>query len=155
MSYLPASSSDGTTFIVQQYIQWSPQNVNAPIPNPPSETGTGVQSNAGDYYYAYSFQWVILQVYKAFQACFANLQQKVFDSGYTDLEDVLPPIITWNPDTSCAVISAESNYFNGHSTYVPTPLENPNAVKIFSILLCLASLVVFLLQSMARRLYRE
>jgi hypothetical protein len=131
MSYLPASSSDGTTFIVQQYIQWSPQNVNAPIPNPPSETGTGVQSNAGDYYYAYSFQWVILQVYKAFQACFASLQQKVLASGYTDLENVLPPIITWNPDTSCAVISAESSFFNGHSTYVPTPVENPNAVKIY------------------------
>lgn len=123
-SYLPVG--ENTPIVVQQPIYWKPQSQNAPIPPAPSQTGNGLQSNVANYYYAYSFQHVILQVLSALQTGFATLQAQ------TDtLNEALPPIITWNVDESVAVISASSEYFNNHSSYEPTLVENPNAIKLY------------------------
>ena len=65
MSYLPEGATDPIT--VQEYINWSPQNKAESVPPPPSQTGTGFQSTAGQYYYAFNYHWVIQQVYTAMQ----------------------------------------------------------------------------------------
>jgi hypothetical protein len=128
--YLPPKTDDDDDdiqpIIVHQPIYWNPQSKNAPIPPAPSQTGNGLQSTVANYYYAYSFQWVVLQVFTALQTGFATLQSQ------TDtLNNVSPPIITWNTDQSVAVISAPSQYFNNHSSYEPNLVENPNAIELY------------------------
>jgi len=129
MSYLPIGATQ--PFVVQQYVEWSPQNADASVPPAPSQTGTGLQSSSGAYYFALNYQWWILLIYEAFQTCFATLQANVLAGGYTDIQNVLPPLITWNTDNSTAVISAESQYFNNNSTFSPTPTPNPQAIQIY------------------------
>jgi len=129
MSYLPVGAP--TAYVFQQYVRWSPQNIEIPVPPPPSQTGTGLQSTSGPYYFAYNYQWWILKVFEAFQTCFSELQALVLAGGYSDLVGVLPPLITWNTDNSTAVISAQSSFFNNYSSYSPVPVLNPQAVNLF------------------------
>jgi hypothetical protein len=129
MSYLPEGTS--TPIVVQQYIAWIPQNKNEPIPPPPSATGTGLQSDAGKYYYCMSYQYWVGLVYTALQTCFTNLQTAVYNAGYTTaLYNDLPPVITWNNDTKCAVLYCPSANFNNYSSYSPLT-ENPQAVQLY------------------------
>jgi hypothetical protein len=129
LSYLPVGFT--TPFVQQTFIRWTPQNANAKLPPPPNETASGFQSNNGFYYYAFSFQWVIKLIFQAYQTCFADLLAQVQTAGYSDLNDVLPPIISWDTPTSTASIVAESSYFNNMSVTNNTLVENPQAIQLY------------------------
>jgi hypothetical protein len=122
MSYLPNGSS--TVITSQEYIQWIPQNANVPTPPAPSQTGTGLQSDVGTYYYCMSFQYWVSLVYQALQTCFLNLQTAVSDAGYpTDLYGDMAPIISWNNDTKSAVLYCPSDNFNNFPSVSPTTIR--------------------------------
>ena len=131
LSYTPTNTT--TPIISQAYLSWSPQNKNTPVPPPPSQTTSGLQSTSGNYYECYNYQWVAYQVYNALQTAFSRLQELVTDAGYDDLNDVQPPIFTWNNDNSTAVLNAESDYYNNAGSsasenpieiYFNTPLQS-------------------------------
>ena len=129
LSYLPVGAT--SPFVQQTFINWRPQNANAISPPAPSSTGSGYRSDAGAYYYAFSFQWVILMVFEAYQSCFLDLLSQVQTAGYSDLNEVLPPIITWNAATNSASIVAESEYYNNNVVDSSILVENPHAIQVY------------------------
>ena len=54
-------------------VQWIPEIKNIPIPIPPSQNKSGLQSYS-EYYYAYSYSWLPFLVQKTLQKCFKDLQ---------------------------------------------------------------------------------
>lgn len=90
----------------QIFLNWIPQDVTAPVPNPPSANQDGRQDTSTGYYNAYNFQWLIILIDNAFKQCLINL------NGYIPLPTPRPPLITWDTANKVAVISAESQYWD-------------------------------------------
>jgi len=62
------------TYYYQQYLQFSPQNENAPVPTPPSQNGPNYfQNNSQGYYNVYNYSYVVYLVNKAITASLAGL----------------------------------------------------------------------------------
>nr|WPF46855.1 MAG: putative minor capsid protein [Lake Baikal virophage 14] len=102
----PVGSS--VTYFAQSPVVWVTQDSTAPIPLPPSQTGTGFQSTFGDYYYCYSYAHFQSLVTTALVSCWTQLKAilaAVTPTPYLDLVNILPPVMSWDTTTNSAVIS--------------------------------------------------
>lgn len=103
----------------QTFINWNPQEVNAPLPPAPNQTANGRQFNQEGYYNCYSYTFFIEQIYTAFQICFNGLDLAVVAAGLA-LPTVYPPVINWDPTTNSASLYADyAGYENNPSA--PNP----------------------------------
>jgi hypothetical protein len=104
---------------VQTFINWNPQEVNAPLPPAPNQTANGRQFNQEGYYNCYSYTFFIEQIYTAFQTCFFNLDLLVIAAGGV-LPTIYAPVINWDPTTNSATLYADyAGYENNPSA--PNP----------------------------------
>jgi hypothetical protein len=110
------------TFEVQQFIDWNPQEVTAPLPPPPNQTFSKRQYNADGYYNCYSYTWFIERIYAAFQAAFTALDLIVVAAG-----DVLPsiyaPLISWDPTTNSATMFADAQGYDVNPAVLADPIQ--------------------------------
>lgn len=109
----------------QEYIIWSPQQVNYPLPLPPNQTNTGFQDNS-EYYYCYQFQYWLDLINTAFQNALTNLITAT-GGGASPIVNALPPILTWDTNTSKAILQAQTQYYEQGNTakikvYMNAPL---------------------------------
>ena len=89
MSYVVA----GNTLVAQTYLTYSPQNVYLPTPAPPLVQ----QDLSSEYYYIYSYQYLLKLINTTLQTCFNSLNALVIGAG-----GVLPttnaPFFDMNPN---------------------------------------------------------
>ena len=104
----------------QQYVIWSPQNKNEPIPIAPNLTSTGFQENT-KYYYCYVFQYFLelinIQFGVALQSLIANT-----GGAISPILGAKQPVLTWDTTSSKAILQAETTYYNQ---------TNPAKIKIY------------------------
>lgn len=101
----------GTTYSYQAFMEWEPQNVNVAVPNPPFSNNPQVQDNSQAYYNCYNVQWVVSLVQKTFDSAFAGLDALVVGAGGT-LPTIYAPVITYNTNTACCTIYADTNAYD-------------------------------------------
>jgi len=121
----------GTTFSQLEYIIYAPQDLSATVPQPPSQTTTGLQDNSTGYYYIYTFQYWIYLINQTFQNCFDNLAIQVAAAGL-----VLPtnnaPIMTFDTTTLIAILNCDVLGYNYNSTDFIKIYMNPALFQLFS-----------------------
>ena len=93
---------------VQKYVDWNPQEVNAPLPPAPNQTTNGRQFNQDGYYNCYSYTFFIEQIYTAFINCFLDLIIAVNAAALGPLPSPYPPVINFDPTTNSASLYADS-----------------------------------------------
>jgi hypothetical protein len=123
----------GNTYTKQTFIDWIPQNSLTVVPQPPSQTANGLQSDSGDYYFCFSFTWWCNLILVAMAQCFNDLETLVLAGGDVPatLIGVVPPFIQFNPDNQTCSLAMPSPFFNTYDQTVSPPVVNPNAVKLF------------------------
>jgi hypothetical protein len=137
LSIKPVGSS--ITYTAQAPVIWVTQDNSAPIPPPPyNNTNSGLQSNVGTYYYCYSFQHFQELITTTLVNVFQELQVLVAAAGYTDLVGVLPPVMSWDTVTECAVLSFPQFNNLGNPCFDTRYIDNSgnlivntNGVKIY------------------------
>jgi|694.fasta_scaffold12702_20 hypothetical protein len=112
------------TFTQQTFIIFVPQNKQAIVPSPPSQTVSKLQNNATGYYDIYNYQYWILLVNDTFQQCFNDLNTQVTGAGLA-LPSPNAPVMNWDTQGNIAILNADqagyddtvanhiSIYFNG------------------------------------------
>lgn len=119
------------TFLEQTFITFIPQNLQAIVPAPPSQTTTGLQNNETGYYDIFNYQYWILLVNNTFQQCFTALNAQVVAAGL-----VLPtpnsPVMSWDTQTNIAILNADqAGYDDTTANYIDIYF-NPALFNIFS-----------------------
>lgn len=101
----------GTTYSYQAFMQWLPQNVSVSTPNPPYSNIPQTQDNSKAYYNCYNVQWVVTLVQNTFNSAFDGLNTLVSNAGGT-LPTIYAPVITYNTNTACCTIYADTNAYD-------------------------------------------
>jgi len=115
-------------FNQQTYVNWSPQDLVSPIPQPPSLTQDKFQDDSGGYYYAYNYAYFIQLINNAFSVCFASLSVQVSMAGLV-LPTTNAPVMVWNGDKNVAILNADILGYNSTSAnkiliYFNLPMYN-------------------------------
>jgi hypothetical protein len=95
------------TFTQQQYLVYIPQNQQAGVPSPPSQTSTGLQNDTTGYYDIYNYQYFILLINNTFQTCYNNLNAQVLAAGLV-LPSSYAPVLAWDIQKNISILSADS-----------------------------------------------
>jgi hypothetical protein len=106
-------------YTAQSYIEWTPQDVSAPVPA--SLGSNGIQVNDNGYYNCYSYSFWIYLVWVAFQRAFGYNGQTPYGSGDASLSAQLStagvanpatysPFITWDSTSNTANIIGQYAY---------------------------------------------
>lgn len=116
------------TFTQQTFITYSPQNKQALVPAPPSQTLSGLQNTETGYYDIYNYQYWILLVNQTFTTCFNALNAQVVAAGLT-LPSSRAPVMNWDTQSNIALLSADQAGYNDTSAnyikiYFNSPLFN-------------------------------
>jgi hypothetical protein len=101
----------------QVFVNWLPQNRNAPNPVPPNQTSTGFQEFTS-YYYCFQFQYFLALINSAFQTALASLVANT-GGGASPIVNAVSPILTWDVTSNKAILQAETQFY-----------ENTNLAKI-------------------------
>jgi hypothetical protein len=109
---------------VQTFINWNPQEVNAPLPPAPNQTTNGRQFNQDSYYNCYSYTFFIEQILTAFKTCFDALNVLVVASGGA-LPTIYAPVINWDATTNSASLYADC------AAYEVNPLAPVPQIGVF------------------------
>jgi len=125
-SFTLTYTSGGTTYAYEQFMQWQPQNLSVPTPNPPYLNNPQVQDNSLAYYNAYNVQWVIQLFQNTFNDALIGLNGILTTAGIPSPTSN-PPIITYNTDTACCTIYVEAAYYDASPPN--TTLTDP--IKIY------------------------
>lgn len=120
------------TFTQQTYIRFAPQNLSAPIPPNPTQTGTGLQYNIGQYYFVYNYQYFIYLINTAFTTCYNALNAQVVGAGLV-LPSTHAPVMSFNTDNNCAIINCDlAGYSTSSSNYIKIFFNTPLTVLFSS-----------------------
>jgi hypothetical protein len=119
------------TFVQQTFLVFVPQNNQAVVPAPPSQTLTGLQNNETGYYDIFNYQYWILLVNNTFQACYTALNAQVVGAGL-----VLPspnvPVLSWDTQTNIAILNADqAGYDDTAANYIEI-FFNSSLFNLFS-----------------------
>ena len=102
--------TDPLTLVVyssgQQFVQWIPQDLSAPVPLPPSLNVNLVQNNTTGYYNCYSYSYWIYLIDLALEAAFAALALAVAGGGGTMLTSYAP-FLNWDTTANQAALYAD------------------------------------------------
>jgi hypothetical protein len=101
----------GVTYTQTTAIHWTPQDAEAPLPPPPSQTQNKLQINDTGYYNCYSYTWWVLQITRAFDECFKALKTTVTGAGKV-LPSEYPPLVYWDSTSNGLVLYADVNGYN-------------------------------------------
>jgi len=119
------------TFTEQTYLNYIPQNKQAIIPAPPSQTLSGLQNNDTGYYDIYNYQYWILLVNNTFQTCFTDLNAQVVGAGLV-LPSGFAPTMSWDTQTNLAILNADQAGYNDTTANYISVYFNPALWNYFS-----------------------
>ena len=119
------------TFNQQEYLIYSPQDLAAVVPAPPSLTNTKLQNNDTGYYDVYNYQYFIYLVNQTFNTAFSNLNAQVVGAGLV-LPTTYAPIMDWNTGDNTAVITADQAGYDDTSANYIKIYFNPSMYQLFS-----------------------
>lgn len=119
------------SFLQQTFITFVPQNNQAIVPAPPSQTLSGLQNNETGYYDIFNYQYWILLVNNTFQQCFTALNAQVVAAGL-----VLPtpnsPVMSWDIQNNIAILNADQAGYDDTTANKIDIYFNPPLFNIFS-----------------------
>lgn len=123
----------GLIYTQQTFVIWEPQNTLTPVPSAPAFNANGLQSDSGDYYFCFSFQWWTGLVLETMGNCFNALALQITAGGEvpSTLIGVAPPLIQFNPDNQTCNLSLQSPFFDTYDTSVFPPVPNPLSALLF------------------------
>ena len=126
-----------TTFTYQSFLEYSPQDLGAIVPSAPSSSSNGLQNNTTDYYNIYNFQYWILLVNQCFSNAYFGLNLQVVSYNLTHnppiaLPSIYSPVMTWDTQTSCAILSCDNAGYNDTSSNYIGIYFNPAMYNLFS-----------------------
>jgi hypothetical protein len=110
----------GITTTNPEPVMWIPQTSNAPLPNPPSLTGTGFQEFS-DYYFCHDFQYMIDLINTAFD----NAMTALIAAVAPVLNTVEPPFLAWNKDKTATLYARESHFDSDAAAKVKIYFNRP------------------------------
>lgn len=120
----------GITPSPQQFLQFVPQNKNATIPIPPSQTNNKFQENT-PYYYIYQFQYFLSLINVAFKTALTNLVA-LTGGALSPIVLAEQPVITWDVTSSSAVLQAQFQYYDEQQTAKVRIYFNPPLFALFN-----------------------
>lgn len=120
------------TYVAQEFLQWVPQDLSAPIPIPPNQTATGTQVNDTGYYNCYSYTFFLAIVGKAFEDAFNNLSAQVVAVGGV-LPSIEPPYIDWDTTASSGTLFADVLGYDTNPNAGYTPILCYMNAPLFSL----------------------
>ncbi len=119
------------TSSAQTYINWTPQNVNTPVPLAPSQTATGLQPTNTDYYYCYQFQYFLALINQAWQTAMADLITAT-GGGASPITTAKQPSIVWDNSSQKAIINAEEAFYKNSLPAKIRIYMNPPLFALFN-----------------------
>lgn len=119
------------TFTEQTFLTYIPQNKQAIVPAPPSQTLSGLQNNDTGYYDIYNYQYWILLVNNTFQTCFTALNAQVVGAGLV-LPSAFAPTMSWDTQTNLAILNADQAGYNDTTANYIGVYFNPALWNYFS-----------------------
>lgn len=119
------------SFLQQTFITFVPQNNQAIVPAPPSQTTTGLQNNETGYYDIFNYQYWILLINNTFQQCFTALNAQVVGAGLV-LPTANSPVMSWDTQTNIAILNADEAGYNDTAANKIDIYFNPALFNIFS-----------------------
>ena len=119
------------SFTQQTFIIYDPQDKQAVIPAPPSQTLSGLQNNSTGYYDIYNYQYWILLINQTFQTCYNGLNAQVVGAGLV-LPSAYAPVMNWDTQQSIAILNADqAGYDDTTANYIKIYF-NPSLFNLFS-----------------------
>jgi hypothetical protein len=119
------------TFVQQTFLIYAPQNQQAVIPAPPSQTVNKLQNNATGYYDIFNYQYWILLVNQTLQQCYNDLNTQVVSAGLA-LPSAYAPIMNWDTQQSVAILNADIAGYNDQTSNFIKIYFNPSMFNLFS-----------------------
>lgn len=115
-------------FVQQSFVIFTPQNKQAIVPAPPSQTTSGLQNSETGYYDIYNYQYWILLINQTFVTCFNALNAQVVAAGLA-LPSTYAPTLSWDTQQNIAILSADQAGYNDLTSnyikiYFNAPLFN-------------------------------
>jgi len=83
------------------YVNFSPQNLLASVPNAPLYNSNQLQDNSQGYYDIYTYQYWIYLINLCFEQAFQNLD------SISTLPSSYAPVMTWDTQNNIAIINAD------------------------------------------------
>lgn len=119
------------TFVQQNFLIYAPQNQQAVIPAPPSQTNNKLQNNATGYYDIFNYQYWILLVNQTLQQCYNDLNTQVVSAGLA-LPSTYAPVMNWDTQHSIAILNADDAGYNDQTANFIKIYFNPSMFNLFS-----------------------
>jgi hypothetical protein len=119
------------TFVQQTFLIFDPQNKQAIVPAPPSQTLNGLQNNETGYYDIYNYQYWILLVNNTFQQCYNALNAQVVAAGLA-LPSAFAPVMSWDTQGNIAILNADQAGYNDTASNYIKIYFNPSLFNLFS-----------------------
>ena len=112
------------TYTQQEFVQFIPDDLSQPLPNPPLD----FQDLTSSYYFVSNYQNWIEMVNICFKTCFNNLNTQVVAGGDV-LPTANPPFMEWDVYNlvgilDCDILGYERSLVNPISIYMNSPMYN-------------------------------
>ena len=118
-------------FTQQTFLIFIPQNKQAIVPSPPSQTQSGLQNNETGYYDIYNYQYWIQLVNNTFQQCYNDLNTQVVTAGLA-LPSPYAPVMSWDTQTNIAILNADQAGYDDTAANYIAIYFNPSLFNLFS-----------------------
>lgn len=119
------------SFTQQTFITFIPQNKQAIVPAPPSQTLSGLQNNETGYYDVYNYQYWIQLVNNTFTQCYNDLNAQVVAAGLA-LPSPYAPVMSWDTQGNIAILNADNAGYNDTTANYISIYFNPSLFNLFS-----------------------
>jgi hypothetical protein len=119
------------TFVQQTFLIYAPQNQQAVIPAPPSQTNNKLQNNSTGYYDIFNYQYWILLVNQTLQQCYNDLNTQVVSAGLA-LPSTYAPVMNWDTQQNVAILNADNAGYNDQTSNFIKIYFNPSMFNLFS-----------------------
>lgn len=133
---LSYTDGSGNTVEFQKFLEWNPQNINAQVPPAPSANGGLMSVTAGNltesYYYAFDYQWVIIQLNQCMQAAYNGLVAAAADASITLPGTAVAPFFSYDNQTGNVSLYAPYNGYNNQATTYIKIFVNTNTYDMLA-----------------------
>jgi hypothetical protein len=119
------------TFSFVQPVIYSPQNLEAEVPSPPSSSANGLQNNFTGYYDVFNYQYWIYLINQAFTSCFNQLNALVVGAGLA-LPTANAPVLNFDTQNDIAILIADQAGYDTTSADYIKIFFNPALFQLFS-----------------------